>query len=40
MCNPSAISAIDPQSSPPTISAAIIVPHKMTTAQVRRSLRA
>src|SRR5579862_4957143 len=40
MCSPSAISAIEPHSQPPAISAAIIVPHSATTAQLRRSLRA
>src|ERR1700727_2949762 len=39
MCRPSATSAIDPNSSPPMISAAIIAPHRMMTAQVLRSLR-
>src|SRR5215469_891553 len=39
MCRPSAISAMEPQSIPPTISAVIIVTQSATTAQLRRSFR-
>src|SRR5665213_475285 len=40
ICSPSAISAIEPKSAPPTISAAIMQPQSAITPQVRRSLRA
>src|ERR1051325_8007281 len=40
MCRPSAMSAIEPNMRPPTISAAIMRVHSTITAQVRRSLRA
>src|SRR5882672_551643 len=39
MCQPSASSAIEPNSVPPTISATIMAAVSPTTAQVRRSLR-
>src|SRR5215831_8549302 len=39
MCRPSAISAMEPQSIPPMISAVIIVTQSITTAQLRRSFR-
>src|SRR5277367_4667064 len=38
MCRPSAMSAIEPNSQPPTISAAIMAAQSQITAQVRRSL--
>ena len=38
MWSPSAISAIEPNSQPPTISAAIIAAQSQMTAQVLRSL--
>src|SRR5579871_5037015 len=40
MCRPSAMSAIEPNSRPPTISATIMALASAITAQVRRSLRA
>ncbi len=39
MCQPSASSAIEPNSVPPAISATIMVAVRPTTNQVRRSLR-
>jgi hypothetical protein len=39
MCRPSAISATEPNQTPPTISAAIIAVQTVMTAQVFRSLR-
>src|SRR5580704_17471040 len=38
MCSPSATSAIEPNISPPMISATIMKPHSQITSQVRRSL--
>ena len=38
MWRPSAISAIEPNSQPPTISASIMAPQSQMTAQVLRSL--
>lgn len=40
MCSPSATSASEPNSVPPTISAIIIAVHKPMTIHVFRSLRA
>ena len=39
MCSPSAISASEPNSAPPTISAIIMTVQSAITAQVRRSAR-